>query len=74
MRGLISPKGELFAYIEGSRLFTLDGEPSGQIEKDYIVDLAGNRVWRLIGDGVYTLDGNETIGYIGGERPAEYDL
>ena len=68
MRGLIDPKGEQFAYLSGGVLYTLDDEPTGRLEEDHIVDLAGNRMWRVIGDGVYSLDGTETIGYFGGER------
>ncbi len=74
MRGLISPKGEQFGYLIGHNLFTMDDEPSGRLEGHYIVDLAGNPVWRIVGDGVYSLDGMETIGYLSAERrdEAEY--
>lgn len=69
MRGLVSPKGEQFGYVVGRVLYTMDDEPSGRLEKDFIVDLAGNPVWRVVGDGVYALDGMETIGFLSGERP-----
>ena len=69
MRGLISPKGEQFGYLIGYTLFTMDDEPSGRLEGEYIVDLAGNPVWRVVGDGVYSLNGMETIGYLSTERP-----
>ncbi|MCA9865138.1 MAG: hypothetical protein KIS95_05000 [Anaerolineae bacterium] len=68
MRGLVSPKGEQFGYVVGGVLYTMDDEPSGRLEKDFIVDLAGNIVWRVVGDGVYALNGMETIGYLTGER------
>ena len=71
MRGLISPKGELFAYLEGSQLYTLEGELSGRLANGFILDLADNPVWRIIGDAVYALDGGETIGYLGTERRGE---
>lgn len=71
MRGLIDRKGEQFAYFVGSTLYTLDGEPAGRLEAEFIVDLAGIRMWRVVGDGVYALDGMETIGYIGSEIPDE---
>ena len=74
MRGLIDRKGEQFAYIDGNVLYTMDNEPTGRIEGNFIVDIAGNRMWRLVGDGVYSLDGMETIGFIGGQRDRSYDL
>ena len=72
MRGLIDRKGEQFAYFEGATLYTLDGAPTGRIEGQFIVDLAGNPMWRLVGDAVYALDNSETIGYIGGELSDRY--
>ena len=42
MRGLISPKGEQFGYLIGNNLFTMDDEPSGRLEGDFIVDLASS--------------------------------
>lgn len=71
MRGLTDTKGELFGYLEGGTLYTLDDEPSGRLEGEHIVDLQGNPVWRVIGDGVYSLDGMQTIGYLGEERREE---
>jgi hypothetical protein len=67
MRGLIDRKGEQFAYFVGNTLYTLEDEPTGRLEESYIVDLNGNRIWRIVGDGVYSLDGLETIGYISSE-------
>lgn len=68
MRGLVSPKGEQFGYLVGDMLYTLDDEPSGRLQGEYIVDMAGNPIWRVVGDGVYSLNGMETIGYLTGER------
>jgi hypothetical protein len=73
MRGLVSPKGEQFGYLIGDTLYTLDDEPSGRLQGEYIVDMAGNPIWRVIGDGVYALNGMETIGYLTGERPDDRD-
>lgn len=70
-RGLIDPKGELFAYLEGDVLYTLDGEPTGRLEKDHIVDMAGNPIWRVFGDGVYAMNGIDPIGYFGEKGPQE---
>ncbi|UCC53911.1 MAG: hypothetical protein JSV68_08045 [Anaerolineaceae bacterium] len=71
MRGLIDRKGEQFAYFVGDTLYTLEDEPTGRLQQNFIVDLSGNRMWRVIGDGVYSLDGMETIGYISSEIPDE---
>jgi hypothetical protein len=68
MRGLIDRKGEQFAYLQGSTLYTLDGEATGRREGDFIVDLSGKRVWRIVGDAVYSLDGMESIGYFSSEK------
>ncbi len=69
MRGLVDRKGEQFAYLIGNTLYTMDDEPSGRLEGEFIVDLAGMPVWRVVGDGVYAVKGMETIGYITNERP-----
>jgi hypothetical protein len=74
MRGIVDRKGEQFAYVQGKTVFTLDGEATGEIVGEFIVDLVGNRRWRLVGDGIYALDGSETIGYLSSERPSPYDL
>jgi len=68
MRGLIDRKGEQFAYLIGDILYTMDDEPSGRLEGETIVDLAGKPVWRVVGDGVYAIRGLETIGYLTEER------
>ena len=68
-RGLVDRKGEIFAYLEGNTLYTLDGEATGRLLGEYIVDMAGNRVWRVYGDGVYTMSGEEPVGFFSGESP-----
>jgi hypothetical protein len=68
-RGLYDRKGELFAYLEGNVLYTLEGEVTGRLEGKYIVDTAGNRMWRVYGNGVYSLDEMEAIGYFGSSGP-----
>ena len=72
MRSLIDRKGEQFAYFEGVVLFTPDGVPTGRIEGELILDVAGNPMWRIVGDAVYALDSSETIGYIGSEMSDGY--
>lgn len=73
MRGLIDRKGEQFAYLQGNTLFTLDGEPTGSIKDGYVEDLAGNRIWRIVGDAIYALDSSETIGFFSSERDNRYN-
>lgn len=72
-RGLIDRKGELFAYLRGATLYTLDDEVTGTLEEGYIVDTAGNRVWRVEGDALRTLDGSETVGYLGSALAGDLD-
>ncbi|MEZ4511030.1 MAG: hypothetical protein R3C62_04075 [Chloroflexota bacterium] len=68
MRGLVDRKGEQFAYLVDGVLYTMEGEKSGRLEGNFVVDLAGNPVWRVVGDGVYTLKGMEPVGFFTGER------
>ncbi len=65
MRALIDRKGEQFGYLLNDILYTLDDEPTGRLDGEYVVDLAGQRMWRVVGDAVYALDGSETIGFFG---------
>lgn len=68
-QGLHDPKGELFAYLEGSVLYTLEGEATGRLEGGYIVDTTGNRIWRVEGDGVYSLETGQAVGYFSSSSP-----
>lgn len=68
MRGIIDRKGEQFAYLQGSVLYDLEDRATGRLQGDYIVDIQGNPVWRVVGHGIYALDGSETIGFIGSEH------
>ena len=70
-RGLLDRKGELFAYLEGYNLYTLEGDLTGRLEGNYILDTAGNQVWRVYKDGVYTLDSREAIGYFSAKSPED---
>ncbi|MCB8922502.1 MAG: hypothetical protein H6662_13030 [Ardenticatenaceae bacterium] len=74
MRGLIDRKGEQFAYLEGTILYTLEGEPTGRLEGEFILDLGGKKIWRVVGDGVYSLDGAESIGYFGATASMQHTL
>ncbi|MCL4867695.1 MAG: hypothetical protein KJ063_01890 [Anaerolineae bacterium] len=73
MRGIVDRKGETFAYEQYGIIYTLDDEPTGRIEGEFVVDLAGNRVWRLVGDGLYTLVEMEPVGYLGAESGLRFE-
>lgn len=73
MRGLVSPKGEQFGYVIGDTLYTMDDEPTGRLRGEFIVNMAGDPIWRLVGDGVYSLNSMETIGYLTSERSENYN-
>jgi hypothetical protein len=68
-RGVYDRKGELFAYLDGNNLLTLEGEVTGRLEGDHVVDMAGNRIWRVFDSGLYPLDEWVTIGYFGESSP-----
>jgi hypothetical protein len=72
MRGLIDRKGEQFAYLQAETVYTLDGEATGRLKGDFVVDIVGNRMWRVIGDGIYSLDSGETIGYFTEDKPDSF--
>lgn len=73
MRGIYDRKGEQFAYLLGSTLYTLEDTPTGYLRQEFIVDLHENPIWRIVGDGLYSLDSAETIGYIGAEKSTNLD-
>jgi hypothetical protein len=72
MRGLMDKQGEQFGYLQGNTLYNMDDEPTGYLEGNHITDLAGNKVWRVVGDGVYKLGGDEAVGYFSSEVPDSY--
>jgi hypothetical protein len=68
MRSLTDKKGEQFGYLENNVLYDMDGVATGTLKGNFIVDMIGNPIWRVVGDGVYALDSSESIGFFGGER------
>ena len=68
-RGLHDPKGELFAYLEGNVLYTIEGDATGRLEGGYIVDMAGSKIWRVDKDGVYSIETGHAVGYFGSSSP-----
>ena len=69
MRGVYDKKGEQFAYVIGNVLYTLEDQPTGTLQGEFILDLAGKKRWRLVGDAIFTLNESESIGFIGAEAP-----
>ncbi len=72
MRGIYGRKGEQFAYLQGEMLFTLEDEHTGYLRGEFIVDLKDTQIWRVVGDGLYSIDGNETIGFIGSDANSQW--
>lgn len=67
-QGMYDPKGELFGYVDGKRVYDFDGTPVGEIRSEgkrrAIYALNGEKIWTLIGDGIYASNGH-AIGYLG---------
>mgnify|MGYP005832663237 CR=1 FL=1 len=68
-RGIFDRHGEVFAYLEGDRVYDLEGAQIGYRREQAIYSLSGELLWRIEGDGVYA--GGENIGYLG--SPFKYD-
>ena len=64
MQGIIDFKGEVFGMREGNDIFTLDGEKTGMVVDNFVVDLKGSPRWRVMGDAIYTLQ-YEPVGFFG---------
>lgn len=71
MRGLFDRKGEQFGYLVADTIYTLEGVPTGHLQGDFVMDMAGNPMWRKIGDGIYSVDGDVTIGYLTEDKSDE---
>lgn len=69
-RGIYDTQGELFAYIEGNLVYTLDGEQVGRVLQSEIVNMQKERMWLIRGDGLFSESG-EPVGYLGSERAEE---
>ena len=67
-QGIYDTKGELFGYVDGNRVYTLNDQLTGEIRLDKkrrgVYSLSGEKIWNLSGDGLYTLDW-EPVGYLG---------
>ena len=63
-RGIHDRDGELFCFVEGTRLYNLDGERIGELVGRTVMDTDGKRRWVIDGDALLDLRGN-VIGYLG---------
>lgn len=66
-QGIYDPEGELFGYVEGNLVYTLDDEQVGTVQGGQIVNLEDEPMWIIKGDGLYTPDG-DAAGYLGSRR------
>ena len=71
-RGLYNRDGEVFGYLQGSRVYDLQGNQTGEMRDRTIYDLDGTRRWLIDGDALLDLRGN-VIGYLG-ENVSRHDL
>ncbi len=63
-RGISNRDGEVFGYLEGNRIYDLQGQQTGVVQGQVVYDLDGGRQWLLDGDALLDLKGN-VVGYIG---------
>jgi hypothetical protein len=62
-QGIYDRNGEVFAYLEGSQVYNLDGVQIGYRRDEAIYGNDGEKLWAIEGDGLYA--GGESIGYLG---------
>ncbi len=63
-RGISNRDGEVFGYLQGNRIYDLQGQQTGVVQGQVVYDLEGARQWLLDGDALLDLKGN-VIGYLG---------
>ena len=71
-RGLYDRSGEVFGYLDGTRVFDLDSRQIGELRGRVIYDLEDERRWLVDGDALLDLRGN-VIGYLGEPAPRDED-
>jgi hypothetical protein len=71
-RGLYDRSGEVFAYLDGTRVYDLDSRQIGELRGQVIYDLDDERHWLVDGDALLDLRGN-VIGYLGESTPHDED-
>jgi hypothetical protein len=65
-RGIYDKNGELFGYLIGKAVYDLDDNQQGVVRNGIVVDMNGSEMWRIKGDGLYTLKG-VSMGYLGAQ-------
>jgi hypothetical protein len=68
-QGIYDRDGEVFAYVEGSQVYNLEGVPIGYRRGQVIYSRDDEKLWTVEGDGLYA--GGESVGYLG--SPMRYD-
>ncbi|NDJ77721.1 MAG: hypothetical protein GYB65_15825 [Chloroflexi bacterium] len=63
-RGIYDRDGEVFGYVAGNQVFTLEGVLTGVIRDRVIYDLENERRWQIDGDALVNIRG-EVEGYLG---------
>jgi len=63
-QGIYDRNGELFAFLEGTRVLDINGGLIGELKGNTITDPDGERHWMVEGDALLDLRGN-VIGYLG---------
>jgi hypothetical protein len=71
-RGMYDRGGELFGYLEVTRVYDLDGQQIGELRGRVIYDQEDERRWLVDGDALLDLRGN-VIGYLGERDPHDED-
>ena len=79
-QGIYDTRGELFGYVDGDRVYDLNGDLLGEIrragKRRAVYALGGEKVWNLSGDGLFSLKWEE-VGYLGSpyrdDDPEGYD-
>jgi len=63
-QGICDRNGEPLGYLEGDRVYDLEGNLTGSVRESVVYDLHDTRRWLLDGHAVIDLQGN-VIGYLG---------
>lgn len=72
-RAIYDYKGEQFGYLDGLRLFDLDGNLFGEMRISAIYGINGDKLWNVDRDGLYDMHWVH-IGYLGEPRQDNIEL
>ena len=71
-RGIYDRDGEVFGYLDGTRVYDLDSRQIGELRGRAIYDLNDERRWLVESDALLDLRGH-VIGYLGERAPRDED-